>query len=468
MSLKSYLDLYTLLKTDKSSREERRAFALSQMTEKQRPIDQLLSWVKNHQSKLKKPKLSETLTSYLYTMTLTLVIIAIILGLLSGIALLSYNGHEPVNVVYFMAMVIVLPLITMTLTFFSMFKAQSTQSVLVHISPSYWMEKIFQLFSDKKYNSLETLNINPLLSNWIVIKRAQYIALFFSLGLLISLLAVVATKDIAFAWSTTLQVTPESFYTFLYTLAFPWREWMPAAVPSFELIEQSQYFRLGDKLSAEMVANASQLGEWWKFLTFATLFYAIVLRVLMYIIASLGLRYALKTSFFTLENVSTLLRDMNEPVISTHALTQEKHFVTHSENEIQVLCHLHASYDMLQGWAIPQDQLRVMSDSMQVISPNLFEVGGGNSLKEDSEIISKSHGEVLLYVKAWEPPTMDFMDYLEELLEKADKVIVYPVGQASEGYKAESKFIDIWAKKLTLFKHEKVCLLDMNSEVEDV
>ncbi len=462
MSLKSYLDLYTLLQTDKSSREERRAFSLSQITEKHRPIDQLLSWVKNHQYRLKKPKLSETLSSYLYTMTLTLVVIAIITGILSGIALLSYNGHEPVNVVYFMAMVIALPLVTMTLTLFSMFRAQSTQSVLVHISPSYWMEKVFKLFSDKKYKSLETLKINPLLSNWIVIKRAQCIALFFSLGLLISLLAVVATKDIAFAWSTTLQVTPESFYNFLNTLAFPWKEWIPAAIPSFELIEQSQYFRLGDKLSEEMIANASQLGEWWKFLTLATLFYAILLRVLMYIIASLGLRYALKRSFLTLENVSTLLRDMNEPVISTHALTPEKHFVSHTENEVQALCHLHASYDMLQGWGIHQDQLRVMSDSMQVISPNLFEVGGGNSLQEDSEIISKSHGEVLLYVKAWEPPTMDFMDYLEELIQIADKVIVYPVGAASKGYSTEPKFIAIWVKKLTLFKHEKVCLLDSN------
>ena len=126
-----------------------------------------------------------------------------------------------------------------------------------------------------------------------------------------------------------------------------------------------------------------------------------------------------------------------------------------------------ASYDVLQGWAIPQSQLRVMSDSMQIISPDLFEVGGGNSLQEDSEIVSKSHGEVLLYVKAWEPPTMDFMDYLEELLQKVDKVIIYPVGSSTEGYSTQSKFIDIWAKKLSLLKHEKVCLLDTNSKVTD-
>ncbi len=97
---------------------------------------------------------------------------------------------------------------------------------------------------------LETLKINPLLANWIVIKRSQFVALFFSIGLGLALLVVVATKDIAFAWSTTLQITPESFHTFLEMLATPWKTWFPSAVPSLELIEKSQYFRLGDSLSA--------------------------------------------------------------------------------------------------------------------------------------------------------------------------------------------------------------------------
>ena len=330
MHLKSYLNLYVLLQTDTSSKEERRAFGLTHILDKNKPVDQLLSWVESHQGRLKKPILSETLLSYLYTVTLTLIVIASVVGILSGIALLSYNGQEPVNIVYYMAMVIFLPLLTMILALFSMVRIKSAQSVLVHISPSYWMEKILKLFPGQTLKDLDTLKINPLLSNWIVIKRAQGIALFFSLGLLVSLLVVVITKDIAFAWSTTLQITPESFHSFVNTVAFPWRDWFPTAVPSLELIEQSQYFRLGDKLNEEMIANASKLGEWWKFLTFSTLFYAIILRFLMLLITSFGLRYALKRSFLTLEGVSTLLHDMNEPIISTHATTAEKQLVLSS------------------------------------------------------------------------------------------------------------------------------------------
>ncbi len=454
MNLKSYLDLYELLKNDVSSREERRAFGLSYGLGKS-PLDQVITWTSRYYKKLKSPLLSETFSSYMYGVTMTLVIIAFFLGVFSGITLLSYNGHEPVNVVYFMAMVIVLPLFTMLLTVLSMIRSQSAQSILVHISPAYWLEKMLGLLPNAMQKSIETFKINPLLSNWIVIKRSQLLAIFFSLGLLLSLLAVVATKDIAFAWSTTLQITPEVLHRYLNLLAFPWREFIPTAVPSLELIEQSQYFRLGDSLSDEMIHNASKLGEWWRFLVFATLFYALFLRFVLYLVSLLGYHLALQKSLMGLEGVNTLLRDMNEPIISTHALHVEK-ISSAVQKNIQHIQKLDTSYDVVQGWAIPLSKLTVVIDSMEVITPNIFEVGGGNTLEEDSEIVHKSFGEVLLYVKAWEPPTMDFLDYLEILLESVDKVIVCPIGTEEESYKAKAKWVDIWVQKLSLLHNKKL------------
>jgi len=319
MNIKSYLNLYQLLEVDTSTKEQRRTFGLSHVLLKNKPIEQLLSWFELHHTKLKKPLVSETFSAYLYGISLVLVIVGFVSGLFAGMALLNYNGHAPVNVIYFMAMVIALPLITMTLTLLSMIKAHHTQSVLIHLSPSFWMEKIVALLPHKVQQNVEALKINPLLANWIVIKRSQLIALFFSIGLLVALLVVVSTKDIAFAWSTTLDIDAEAFHGFLNTLAFPWRSWVPSAVPSLELIEQSQYFRLGDNLSEEMINNASKLGEWWKFLAFSTLFYAIVLRFLMYLVSVMGLGIAVKKAVLSLEGVSILIRDMNEPIITTNA-----------------------------------------------------------------------------------------------------------------------------------------------------
>ncbi len=458
MNLKSYLTLYELLENDTSTREANRAFGLSQVLLKNKPAEQLLAWMEEHKVKLKKPSINETFTSYLYVVTLTLGIISFVLGLLSGFTLLSYSGHEPVNVIYFMAMVVFFPLLTMILAMLSMLRANSAQSMLVHISPAFWMEKILSFLPSSLQGDIKDVKINPLLLNWVVIKRSQIIALFFSLGLLLALLSMVITKDIAFAWSTTLQVSPETFHGFLNTLAFPWKELVPSAIPSIELIEQSQYFRLGDKLSEEMIDNASKLGEWWKFLAMATLFYALLLRFLMFILSHLGLSKAVHKSLFTLLGASKLLREMNEPIISTHALSDEEIFVPSKENYGQIITRLDTSYDVVQGWAITKENLVVLCDSMGVIVPKFFEVGGANSFEEDNEIISKSKGEVLFFVKGWEPPTMDFSDYLRELSIKVDKVVLVPVGTAENNYVIEHRAVDVWDRKLSQISEEKVWL----------
>jgi uncharacterized membrane protein len=163
MNIKSYLNLYQLLEVDTSTKEQRRSFGLSQVLLENKPVEQLFAWFEQHKAKLKKPLLSETFSTYLYGVSLVLVIVGFVAGLFAGLALLNYNGHAPVNVIYFMAMAIVLPLLTMTLTLFSMLKAHQTQSVLIHLSPSYWMEKIVALLPHKVQQNLEVLKINPLL-----------------------------------------------------------------------------------------------------------------------------------------------------------------------------------------------------------------------------------------------------------------------------------------------------------------
>lgn len=458
MNLKRYLDLYALLELSPSSREENRAFGITHVMVKNKPLQQLVVWIETHKNKLKQPLLSETFASYLYMITVSLALIAFVLGLLSGIALLSYSGKEPVNVIYFMAMVIAYPLVTMLLTLFAMLRANRSQNVLVHVSPAFWMEKILGLLPGRMQENIRELKINALLANWLIIKRSQLLALCFSFGLLLALLGVVVTRDIAFAWSTTLEIDPETFYDFLHTLALPWRELYPSAVPSMALIEQSHYFRLGEQLSEKMIENAPVLGEWWKFLACSTLFYAIFLRFLMYIFASSGLSRAVKQSLLTLKGAKQLLREINEPIITTHGSEPENAFVSSESSYTQIIHGLDSSYDIVQGWAMTHHELLLLCDSMGVISPEHFEVGGTNNLEEDSEVVAKSNGEVLLFVKAWEPPTMDFVDYLEELTVNVDKVIVAPVGTVEKGYSTSVKDLDVWDRKLSVLNNEKVWL----------
>lgn len=455
MNLKSYIDLVALLEIDPSTREENRAFALTHPLLKNKPLEQIGAWIALHYDRLKRPLLSETFSSYLYATTFTLVVISFILGLFTGFGLLSYNGSEPVNVIYFMVMVIVFPLVTMLLTVISMFRAQGTHNVLVHISPAFWMEKILTLFPGRVEDNIRAFKLNPLLTNWLIIQRAQVLSLFFSLGLLLALLAMVVTKDIAFAWSTTLHISPEEFHLFLKNIAFPWSEFSPSAVPSMTLIEKSHYFRLGEGTS---MLDPEQLGEWWKFLAFATLFYAILLRLLMLFIASFGFKRALKQSVLILEGSRKLLREMNEPLISTHERAAENAWDLHTQGYRQTVNTLDASYDAVQGWAISQDDILVLSDTLGVIAPKHLKVGGSNSLEEDDEVISGSEGEILLLAKSWEHPSNEFLDYLLDLSKKVDKIVIMPLGTGADLYAVKSEDLDEWAKKLSSIENEKVWL----------
>ncbi len=458
MNIKSYIDFVSLLDINTSKRAENRAFALTRPLLKNHPLSQLMAWIKAHNVKLKRPLVSETFLSYLYATTLILVLIAFILGFFSGLGLLAYNGSEPVNVIYFMVMVIVLPLISMLLTVISMFRAKSKQSILVHLSPAFWMEKILALLPSKVEENIRAFKLNPLLSNWLIIKRSQIIALFFSFGLLLALLLMVITKDIAFAWSTTLHISPEVFHGFLMHISFPWREFVPSAVPSLALIEQSHYFRLGERFSETMITNASTLGEWWKFLLFATMFYAIFLRLAMWMLSSFGYHRALKQSFLSLDSSRKLLKEMNEPIISTHANPSNEIFVSKHKGYGQIQNTLDSSYDCVQGWAIIKDEVLVCMDTLGVISPMYCKVGGSNSLEEDDEVISKSNGEVLFLAKSWEHPTNEFLDYMIDLSKKVDKIILMPIGKSSNIYEIKSEDFDEWAKKLSTLNTTKVWL----------
>ena len=456
MKLQSYIDLQALLKDDISTQAKRRTFGLTHATIKNDPVAQLLAWTAEYRNKLSQPFYGDRFESILYHITLMLVMVAFVLGLFSGIGLLSYSGKEPVNLVYFLVMVVFLPLLTMTLTLVSMLWIRRAKNILVHISPAFWMEKLLLFFSKKVDIDLSRFKVDPLLANWIVIKRSQMLALSFSLGLFVALLGIVATKDIAFAWSTTLNISSEHFHQFLNSLAFPWRNWLPWAVPSLDLVEQSHYFRLGGELNEKMVSQAALLGTWWKFLAMATLFYAIILRFFLYLLSAWGLKKAFKNALLTLEGARELLRDMNEPLITTYANKEEMCKRRGDGKYDRKVEQLDASYDVVQGWAISQKALVTICDTLSLISPNCYETGGNNTLDEDREIIHRSHGEVVLFVKAWEPPTMDFIDYLELLADRVEKVVVVPIGTAKDVYVASDKQVNIWVRKLAELDHGRV------------
>ena len=279
---------------------------------------------------------------------------------LSG-GLLLYSGKELVNVLIYFTFVIALP-------------------ALLSISS-------FLLFLIKKdYAKLQALRLS-LLSG-----------VFFSFGALSSLLLTVITQDIAFGWSTTLNIDAKSLKSILDKIAF-WSQICSSCAVDEKLIELSRFTRLGSALTKEQISNAILLGQWWKFLAMSILVYGIFLRGLLYLLS-----FTFKKSKITI--TSNIKKDDFKP----------------QEQKAKVL-----NSSSLRG------DFRVIPYNLDSFNINLPH--------------NKDAKDIVIVVKSWEPPILDFFDFAKELEEQNSnsKIIIYLLGLNG---KAKSEDIDIWSKKI--------------------
>jgi hypothetical protein len=331
-----------------------------------------------------------------------------------------------------------------------------------HLFPLHWIEKLSSALPfRKRVDSLD----NPLpleLSKWVFIERMQLLSLLFSFGLMISLLLIIVVKDIAFGWSTTLQISPETFQSILSTIGVLWERVFPDAIPSLELVEMSHYFRLGERIDSEMIHNANKLGAWWKFLAMVTVVYAIGCRLLLWFISKLGFKKQLERDFLVLDGVHQILREFNRAFISTKAPTEEKHLDIVDESIEQISDDIYKSYHSIFGWNLLKDEIILANDAKEIRGESIQSIGGSSSFDEDEAKADEAKDVVLLFVKSWEPPTMDFVDFLEILIEnkEVDEIQVYPLGTVGRYYESDSKDIAIWKRKIQGLKSKKVWVID--------
>jgi len=455
ITIGDYIDIYQILESQKDMSAENRRFALKNKSLINSPLKLINMWRDYNIHLLPYPPNSANIIKILTRATLFSFIISFLMGTFTGTALLHYNGNQPINLLYFFAMVSIFPIITMGFTISAMFVADKSHSVIVHLSPAYWLEYLMSYLPSKYKNSISKLRLNPLIGNWIIIHRSQFIALIFSLGLFLTLLVSVASSDIAFSWSTTLHITSEELHSFFYTISYPWREIIPSAVPSLELIEKSHYFRLGGKLNKDIIENALLLGEWWKFLAMSALTYSIILRAILLFIVSRGLQRALNNS--TLNISRDVLKDMREPFITSQSQTKDKPLIENSDGIVDEVDNLKEEYPIAIGWALDRDTISEYNKKEDILVDEIYEVGGRKLLEEDKEVIDKAHGDILFYIKSWQPPTMDFIDFIEGLSHKDVKSIeIYLIGIKEYLYKCTDADFEIWERKLSLLNDKKV------------
>ena len=234
------------------------------------------------------------------------------------------------------------------------------------------------------------------------LKSSSLAGVFFSIGALLSLLITIATKDIAFGWATTLNIQPSELKSVLDSIAI-WKLFCTNCVPDTHLIELSRYSRLGTSVTKEQIANAQLLGQWWKFLALSIAVYGVALRGILFAIANI------------------LPKKKESVEFSSNVAKEEFEQLDSSYDNRADISNLNSREFKLIGYHFDINKLGLKSND--------------------------NSNDIVVAVKSWEPPIMDFFDYLEELQDEKPnaKISILLVGLNG---KAESQDIEIWSRKL--------------------
>lgn len=397
-NIKSYFELEVLVENRHINKESNRAIGLKYPNIKS-DSNLIKLWLNKNRYRVDKTYIQEKLNKINSSSKIAF-IIAFILGIVTSIGLLSYNGNEPVNILYFIFITVIVPIFSILFSIYS----------LIYF----------------------TNNITKI----ILFQRWQYLSLIFYISMFLTFMLLITTQDIAFLWSTTLNISSQEFYNLLSLISIPW-SYIIGDTISLDLIESSQYYRLGGELNQNIVDNASLLGEWWKFLAMSIIVYGISLRAIFIIISNKILDQKLLNIINT--KASNILNEIKTPIITTISNKSEKS-IQIEEKEYQPKDAL-KNYKYTLGYAIKEDDILSLNELLNINAQNIFSVGGSNSLDDDMEIISQIDDKILIYIQSWEPPTMDFLDLLDEINQDID---IYPIGVRNQ--KASQKEIDMWSR----------------------
>ena len=452
MRFASFADILESIESSKDVPQETlRAFGLKHPTLCENPAAMLQAW--HSKVRLQTPgRWKEALQQFSVRLSFIFYVSAFFLGLLAAGGLLRYNGTEPVNIFYFLLVGVGLPAVTLLVALAALLKAKDVHNVWLHSTVGYWIERWVLRRASREIREL--VSCEPRIAEWMLLQKGHAAALWFAFGMLVGLIVTVATQDIAFVWSTTLDVSSERMAQLLEAFAAPWHHLWPSAVPDATLVEQSRYFRLGGHISSELVLHADRLGTWWKFLAASVLFYTVFPRLLSYVTARYYLGRIVRQTLTA--HAEALLEAMCTSTVKQQA--DEVQRVRRPKHDAKATtCTMLSRYDVLAGIGFDEDMLRVAAEREGVVALRMLPLGGARSLEEDETAVATLQGDVAVLVKSWEPPTFETLDLLRLMTRYAKKVHILPVGL--EGESVEPRHRRNWEIKLAETGSETLCLI---------
>lgn len=329
--------------------------------------------------------------------TLGFALTGALLGIITMLGLLFYEGGQRINLTMVLAFVMLQSLLALLTTLQSVAGWQP------------WRWLLRRLAVGHGGTALHALQPQ------LMARAAHLGGLCFGLSGLVTLLLLVVVQDLAFGWSTTLQAGAQGYHSLLQAVAWPWHTLWPAASPELQLVEQTRFFRSGETAGN---INPVRWGEWWPFVTMLWLFYVIVPRLLLLLLSVVHLHYRARSLLARHPALTALYYRMETPALDTgnshnDAADQPD---TRTATTLQPLP---PSRTVIRwaGAGEPQLPAALLRDT-----PLILAAGGRATLADDRNTLEAARRHlsdepapaVWLVTRGWEPPTGELADFIEQ------------------------------------------------------
>lgn len=394
------------------------------------------------------------------------------LGLVCGAAATSvglrYDGSAPVNLVGLLGVLVFLPAVLLLATL-ALLPGRLPglgwlQDVFASFSPGQWVsawlnrrapDGLFGWFGGPDTVAAAGLQRGLRdIGKWQLLLFGQAFAVAFFVASLAVIVLRVTFSDLTFGWSTTLRVAPESVVAFVGAASAPFQALWPAAVPDPELVRLSQFNRAAD-LAPEQV---SRLGDWWPFVLAAVALYGLLPRLLLMLLAGWRLRATERRVLFNdarvlqlFERMATAVVDhqVDQPEIASVPVPGPREMPGPGDTQRIAV----AGATALLNWndAVAAETLpawcaaHLSGDvAMQLALSTQTPLE-----QEQARLEALTVQTVVVLVKAWEPPLLEFVDFagrVQAALGSEGRVLVVPVGL--EGQAPVPMDLSIWTQTL--------------------
>jgi hypothetical protein len=392
-----------------------------------------------------------------------------LLGSGAAAALFRYDGTHPVNVVrvlgFFVALQLLLLAGTLVLSLPQRWRSalpglEGLQDALSLFSPGRlvgWLRRVLpapQREAAERFTgiALRHRRLYGDVERWLWLSASQAFGVSFHAGALATALALVAFTDLAFGWSTTLDLDARTLHRVTTALAWPFAGVLPDSVPSAALIEATQFFRGPGAVPHHPTGSA----PWWRFVAACMVCYALLPRMLLLVVARGRLAAAVRRAFARQPGVFALRDRLESRLVETTADTPE---APPAERRARAQAAASAPAPgtpcSVLAWAgFPLD-VETSLACAGLVASSVARAGEGALAADAAAIESLRRAPeaqaIAVLVKAWEPPLGELLDFLRALrsaLGDGRLVALVPIARDAAGAPAtpDAASLAIWRR----------------------